>query len=408
MKAVIYWLLSLISFIYTQTPYDELITNWSKKNKIFLHPNITLHKTNPNEYYFKSRGNIDSNTLILSIPKKTLITSSSLYSKLKNKKLIALWDKLLDTESDFIKVFSTKEMMFIAMIMERSMRKQKGNFYSKYKAYLNAFPDNMDNFPMYYTNDELILLKKTHFYNDLILAQSSLEDEEKVINRNLNHSMMSDDYWKYRVLTLANSLNITNETTLVPLLNLFMKDINDDIINSHWKFDSTAEKFEIYTQGKVSDNQMIILQGSKIPNAVLLLFYGFTYEKNEYISKMNIDVIHPKFKEKLDYDPKFTLFKTSYDLSNTDFISDIFDIYRLLAVKYNYGGNDDAIYRMMIDNLEYYLKEYDNIKDSDYSKLILSKRNRVNIRRVIETEKRLFRYRINYLQSLIAKPNSDL
>lgn len=396
-----------VSITYAQTPYDDLI-KWSKRNRLFIHPNIAINKTNPNEYYFQSKGDISSNTLILSIPKKMLMTADSLYSKSKNKKLKAIWNKLLDTQNDYISIFSTKEMMFIAMIIERSMRKQKGRFYSKYKIYFNSFPENMDNYPLYYNNDELILIKNTYFYDELIRAKTSLEEEEKIIARNFSHSMVSDDYWKYRVITLANSLNIQNKTSLVPLLNLFIRNIDETKTNSQWHFNATTDQLEIHTQNNITKDQMIILQGNKIPNSVSLMYYGFTYEKDDFIAPMIVDVLHHKFKEKLNYDHNFTLYKTSFDIGKQDFVSEIFDVYRLLAVKYGYGPKDASIYQMMIDNIKYYQNEYNKITESDYVKYILSKRNRLNIKRVIETEKRVLEFKSNYLKSLINKIKSDL
>ena len=52
--------------------------------------------------------------------------------------------------------------------------------------------------------------------------------------------------------------------------------------------------------------------------------------------------------------------------------------------------------------MEYYYEDYLSISDGDYNRFILLNQNRENIKRVLETEKRLIKLRLDLVSEIVA------
>ena len=69
---------------------------------------------------------------------------------------------------------------------------------------------------------------------------------------------------------------------------------------------------------------------------------------------------------------------------------------------YKMQHNDDTGYKMLKINLEYYYEDYLSINEGDYNRFILLNKNRENIKRVIDTEKRLIKLRLDLVSEIVA------
>ena len=139
-----------------------------------------------------------------------------------------------------------------------------------------------------------------------------------------------------------------------------------------------------------------------ISSSKLLMYYGLTFENNEYIDPFLLKYLHNKLKKEIkikDYilNPEID----DFDLAKQSFIGDTMDTYRNLGSYFDLPNNDDTGYILMLKNLKYYMEDYNLINEIDYFKKIVLEKNRENIKRVIELEKMLLQKRINLLQEIV-------
>ena len=74
----------------------------------------------------------------------------------------------------------------MAIIIEDSMNKKKGSLYQKYKPYFDMYEYiNMDNFPVFYDDEEIHYLTPSSFGSELNEAKQSLKEEYYIINNDL-------------------------------------------------------------------------------------------------------------------------------------------------------------------------------------------------------------------------------
>ena len=227
------------------------LMNWAKKNNIYINPFLTLNKNKDNThhfYYFTSNDTIPNNTVLLKVPYDIMISKNSLEKSLKEtkNKFSNLWENILKIDNQFISHSSTKQLFYVAIIIENAINKKKGTIYKKYKPYFEMYEYmDMDHFPIFYDDDEKYYLGLSSFGNQLMKATNSLKEEYYIINNNLNiTSSMQDSFLKYRVLSLANSLtfnntnlnNNYNETVVIPFIDCFNKAIASFKENAKYEF----------------------------------------------------------------------------------------------------------------------------------------------------------------------------
>ena len=219
-------------------PIDDIssIYKWARKNGIYIHNNMQLNKNKINDlkhnfYYFISNSTIPNNTLLLKIPSNIMISQPALdniFKTSKNKKYANLWSKI-SSINKYITYSSAKQLFYISIILSDSSFRQKGKFYKNYKEYLNMYNYiNLDHFPIYYTMKEMVYLNSSHFGKEIKNNFESINNEYYLIKNVLNFddSVIIDDYIKYRILSLSNSMNINNQTYIIPLIDCFQKKVN--------------------------------------------------------------------------------------------------------------------------------------------------------------------------------------
>ena len=86
------------------------------------------------------------------------------------------------------------------------MRIKKGKFYKEFKPYFNLYEyTNLDNFPIFYSQEQLTLLKGTNLFEEIKRTKESLENEEKDLYDEFNFKKTDkENFLKNRILILAN------------------------------------------------------------------------------------------------------------------------------------------------------------------------------------------------------------
>ena len=409
------------------------ILNWAKINNIYIHQDLVLNKNidaSHSFYYFTSNSSISNNTILMRVPYNIMISKELLiehYNKNKNKKFSELWKNILSLNNEYIPNFSTKQLLYMAIIIENSINKKKGSFFKKYEQYFEMYEYiDMDNFPVFFDEDEVYFLSASGFGAELVKAIESLKEEYLITKNELKiESSMPDTFLKYRVLTLANSIrfnntniinNITNtgeynDTVIIPFIDCFKKKIyNRNSIMADYSFikDEKGNYYlEIKTIKNIKKGEEITLQWRRLSNQDSYLYYGFIDEENLLEPNMYVNVLNNMMKKDLGIDENknfSNIAKRDLYVLNDEFIhSDIVHSYKNISEHIDkYKNKKEGRYEMMEDNLNYYVRIYDEqLTEGNINLYIRGNEKKRIIKLLMKMEKEIFINRINYLKVLI-------
>ena len=414
---------------------------WAKKNNIFINDQLTLNKntdSSHNFYYFTSNSAIHNNTVLLRVPYDIMISPSSLDKHFKekhNKKFENLWDTIVANKNPFISYFSTKQLFYLGIVLEDSMNKKKGFLYQKYKPYFDMYDYiNLDNYPVFFEQEELIYLSQSSFGSELSEAVRSLEEEYYIINNDLQISTsMQETFLKSRILALANSIIINNtkfndrnenENAIVPFIDCFTKAIFNKNLNAEYIIKKDKDEnfyFEIISTQDIPKDEEIYLKWRRLPSHDCYIYYGFIEPENNLAPTFYVYVFNNLFKKDLGVDTKKSfkdiVQRGRFELNREFFDPDIVGAYYNLSRLFDkYKNKPEGRYEMMIDNLVYYLNLYnEDYSDGNINLYIKGNSKQKIVKSLMHIEKRIVQNAINYVKRVIqdikdgkGKPPEDL
>ena len=404
---------------------------WAKKNNIYINEKLKLNKnedSSHNFFYFTSNSSIPKGTTLLKVPYNILISQNTLYNQFfesKNKKWCNIWDKIIKSENPHIIHFSIKQYLYISLILENAMNKRKGIIYKKYEPYLSMYEDiNLDNFPVFYDEDEIEYLSLSNFGSQLRRDIKYLKEEYYVAKNELKiTTSILETYLKYRVLSFANSIGFNNhnkskgynESVVVPFIDCFKKIIPDGT-SSMTKYlmkkdDKNKYFFEIISTKDIKNNQEISLEWKKLSNQDSLLYYGFIQKDNKLLSTFYVNVFNDAFKGDLgiDLNKNFDVIakRDIYDINSEFLESDVVQSYKNISMLFDkYKNKKEGRYEMMVDNLNYYLNVYDKeLSEGNINLHIKGNTKRKMIKEIMKIEESILINKINYIKSIIQDIN---
>ena len=414
-----------------------IVLDWAKNNDIYINSKLSLNKrtTHDNYFSFYADSKILNNTLLFKVPYNMMITQKNLYdiyNSTKNNKFENLWEKILSMKSEYVKYYSTQQLLYLSIILEYAARKKKGPVYKKYKEYLKLFEQrNMDIYPIFYDQDEKYYLSGSNFGIQLNRAVEALNEEYILTSTKLNVSIPNqDDFFKVRVLSLVSSTDFNNsniylppnfnETCIVPFLDCFNKVISSERANSIFDIigiknettNNTDYYLEVYSNDEIYIGSELNLKWRSFPNTEFLLYYGQVEEGNPFNSKYYIDIINRKFKEDLGFDKEKVFDNVKRDIYeiNTEFYDPfVINTYRNLSMSIDkFKNREEGPYELMRDNLKYYYNLYENpLSDGNINIYINGNEKKKDIREIIHKEKKLIEARIERLDKVIKEIKSN-
>lgn len=408
-QILIILLLNLIECDKEKLNLVESLIKWSKKRKIYINPSLKLNPVDGdhNLPYFTSNEEIKTNTTLISIPKNMLITQNLITELINNNtksKYKGLWEKLLHLDNAYINYYSTKELFYMATMIEHFMRIKKGKFYHLFGKYFDIYQyTNLDNYPIFYSKEEIDFISQTNFYDEINRALNSIENEQKILTNDLKYfSSDLEAFLKYRVLILSNSINKNNITYVIPFYDSFKRDIFENICDAKIEYDNITQSFNIVSINNIAKNKEIVVLMKRMPNKSTLLYFGFTSENNNFIGSYPIEKLNNLLRQRLKLDLNVLPINRTYDISDGNFINNNIESYKSLKEKIDkYKNNPIGEYILMKDNLEDYLKLYDKFTDGKFNEIYYGNQKIINVKRIINMEKKLIEVRLNYLNSVI-------
>ena len=418
MDLKIFYLIYLLNIIFCdkeKVNEIENLLNWAKKKKIYINPLLQLNPINGehNLPYFTSKEKIPNNITLISIPEKMLINQNLFTKTFQNNtksKYNGLWEKILKLDNPYINYYSTKELFYMATIIEHFMRTKKGKLYHLFGKYFDLYQyTNLDNFPIFYSKEEIEFLYSTNIYEEIKRGLDSIENEQKILMNTLEFvSADQEAFLKYRVLILSNSINIDNITYFIPFLDLFKRNVFEIESDVNYKFDNISHTFNITSIKNIDKDKELIIQMKQIPNKALLMYFGYTCENNNFIGSYQIETLNNLMRKRLNLEDWIKPIIQTYDISDPEFIEKMIPTYLELKLKIKeYLTNPIGEYILMKDNLQDYLNLYNRFTDGKYNEVFYGNQKIINVKRVINLEKKLIELRLKHLNDVINKKIKD-
>ena len=253
----------LLPFIITKEKEFSLtdsILQWASKHNITISSKLTPEFLSVNHKKFRANSDITINETILSIPFDSIITPSKLLS-LSTKKLKEIYTNM-KTNNETKKIFrtaSTQEQTFMALAHYISMTTKKSKkIKNEYGAYYDSYQDNIDSYPITFSEEELNLLTKTNLGFMISQAKAALNSELEYIRTNFNiSSFIPEEFLRYRLLTVSKSYNIKNISSIVPLADFFPLALDDSIANVKWIYNDTTNIFSIFAIRPIKKEEVL-------------------------------------------------------------------------------------------------------------------------------------------------------
>ena len=405
--------------------------DWAKNNNIYINDKIVLNRKTHRDkhFYFSADRRLLNNTLLFKVPYSMMISQFSLneiYKNSKHKKFQDLWDRTTKLTSEYVKYFSTKQLLYMSIILENAFRTKKGPIYKKYKEYLRIYDYiDMDIYPIFYSLEEKYFLSVSNFGSQLNRATQSLNEEYYITDKELNLNIpFQEEFYKTRVISLVSSIDFRNEnlnytngfndTVIAPFLDCFSKVASDDKANARYEIKGIKNEttnlidyyLEIYSNDEILLGGEINLKWRPFPNPELLLYFGFIEENNPFTTRYYIDFINNKFKKDLNISENENLIsgpKNMYDLTTEFFEPFVIEEYRNISKKIEkYRNMDEGLYQLMLDNLKYYLDLYDNpLSDGNINMYINGNEKIKDIKDIMHSEREIIERRIKRLEKNI-------
>ena len=394
-------LLLIFSFLLTcsyqhftpNTQKYERLEKWGMENGL-LKRKIELKFFSKYEKYYIATEDIEQGEKVLSIPKKLFFDRTLP----KSKKLKFLEDKILNTNGTLFYSDLSKEQIFNTVHLIKLLKNRKSKVSKFLEPYFDSFPTDLSNFPILYEPEELRLIRNTFFADIVRYSKETMNEEVKFLRNNFNFTLNIEEYTFYRVMLVANSFNILGINVLVPFTDLFKHHTRDH--NMKWEFIKEEEMLVFEATKPIKKGEIIVMANREASNHQLLFFYGYTEENNYLLNEFKVDILHPYFRHQKNFTRRFS--KHRMDILNDTCIEENIDVYNEICEYYDYNSGDKLRgYKLMLESLNYYDEDNENVKESDYFTILVSERNRENIKRIIELEKIFVKYRIETLKKRI-------
>lgn len=196
---------------------------------------------------------------------------------------------------------------------------------SKWAYYFKLLPTDLSNFPIFYNESELELLKGTLFLKTLEERKKDIEDDYKLLCARIpEYKRFSfENFQFYRMIVGSRIFGVTikgnNTDIIVPYADMLN---HKEPRETHWTYNNKEDAFMVNAEMDLPEGREVFYSYGRKCNSRFLLNYGFTIENNEENEfKVTVKVGKDfKMYSAMKY-KKFSLKKTLKDMQFKTFIS---------------------------------------------------------------------------------------
>ena len=409
MKVILLLIIYTFSFINTKNAYDNLV-EWGRNNSFFISDKLGMRYVSENNKTFYSKEDIPKDTLLMTIPFKMILNLKNALELLDNKKINKLYSEHKKNASDVSLGFFTSDSnqtflsYLIYLVNHRQKQYKKNKFYQYFKYLFDTFETNLDNYPLFFNENQLQLLHGSVTIMDITLLKELFQEEVDKFE-NIYHQKKIDfeEYLRYRTLVISKSLNIS-ELSIIPFIDMF----EGDPIDYNVEFGISESKLNIFTTRNVRRDNTFYIRSGYISNIKRFILYGQTYEKmDNYIDSFDIPMISFKLYKSIVKNDENYDFSNTLDLSKKKFYKKALKAYKELSTLNKEDGSDISAYKLLIKNLETMKKGYAPITTSDIYKQFVHLKDINNVKRILDFEKRFINEKINAVKKIVDKLIKD-
>jgi len=410
MKKIFLFLILLTAYNLShskKTDYDYLI-EWGKNNSVFISDKIKINYTNENTKNFYVKETIEPNEIIISIPENLLLNINSAL-KLSSNKFQKQFEKykkqkFKQAKNNSSELFNQRiENSFLAYIitMANLNKSPKNKLYQYYKYFFDTCETNLDKFPLFYSTDQIRPFLFSLFSNELIQTREAFEEEYTILQSQITKKQFDlDDYLKYRLFTYNKLVNISEQSSIVPFVDIL--DTNPVSFNLQVRYLQDNHTVNVISNQEINPEQKLILAVVEMTNMASLIVYGRIYEENKnFLETFKISKISPIFLRSKNMNLMLSN-SNLMDLMKPKFYDEVIPEYMELSKMMNGDGSSVSALKLLVENIEEFRKQYDDVTTSVLMKNFFDTEIVYNIKSVLDTEKNFLDKKIKQLKKIVS------
>ena len=409
MKNILFLVICIFGSLNGKNAYDYLL-EWGLNNSLMISNKLGMRYTNENNKTYYAKEEIPENTLIMNIPFKIMLNVDNALKLLNNKKLSKLYNDYKNDKFEITVGYlppgnDQSFLTYLIYLVNNGQKKyKKSKFYQYFHYLFDTFETNLDHFPMFYNRNQLRLLNGSVSLMEVALMKELYKEEiDKFEVKHKQKNIDFDEYLRYRTLTVAKSLNISNISSIIPFIDMFANDPID--YNVNFRLNETDNSLFVFTTKKVKRDDILYIRSGYFSNIMRFVLYGETFEKmKDQIDSYKIPMISNMLLSTLNQEEidQFNLDDT-IDLNNKKFYKKALKSYKKLSLMKKGDGSEFSAYQLFLKNLEMVREVFNNVIISDIHKEFVDMKSIYNVKRILEFEKGLLDKKLNVLRKFIQK-----
>ena len=402
----------LIVFSSGKSDYD-LLLEWGLNNSVEISDKIYIEYINENNKTVYTKNKIFKDDEILTIPKTLILnieTALELYGK-KAKDLFDIFSSELKDKSDFY-----IEQAFLAFIMYKINIKEKSNkkFYKHFQYFFNTFETNFDSYPIFYTTEQLNLIRQMTLGFLIDNMKQILNEEITILEKKCKQKKINkEDYYTFRTYSSSKAFNISGHSVIIPFVDMFERHPT----KFNCKVIATDYDIKIVATDTVSSRNKLLIKSDTVTNHNALMYFGMAFEEildrieNYYVPILN-PLLIKNHEINLKSDSTLIKYLTEFIEINkrkTEFYFKYLDTYKKLINNFYQKIDNEELsaYNLILENLVTLKEMNENIKTFVY-KIFYTQKDINNILIIIKTENLILEEKIDLMRFIINNLNKKI
>ena len=390
-----------------KTKYDYLL-EWGKNNSVYISDKIGINYTNENLKNFYVKEKINPGDILISIPKKLLLSinsalnlSSSKMQKQFEKYKKQKFNPVLNNRSDLFNQRIEHSFLAYLMTIANQNKSKKNKLYQFYKYFFETCETNLDQYPLYYSTDQIRPFLFSLFGNEIIQTRNVFEEEYNTLQSQISKKEFDlDEYIKYRLFTYNKLVNITGNSFIVPFVDII--DNNPVSFNLKVNYTFENQSLSVPAVKEIKEGEKLVLAVVEMTNMASFIIYGKTYEENKnYLESFKMAKISPLFLKENNLNPMMANTEL-IDLMNPKYYEEVIPQYMELSKMIKGDGSAVSALKLYINNVETLRKQYNKVTMSVLMQNFMDLKSVENIKSILETEKNFLDKKIRDLKKVLS------